>query len=85
MVLIIYDVARLQPRRRVERLLREAFFVFLFRNVRWTPHPVDRGSLLRRLRSTLRDEAFRIVILDMPDRSIHAARWLHGSVPKEAK
>jgi hypothetical protein len=50
MVLIIYDVATLQPRRRVERLLRGASFVFLFGNVRWTRQPGDRGALLRRLR-----------------------------------
>jgi hypothetical protein len=85
MVLIIYDVATLQPRRRVERLLRGASFVFLFGNVRWTRQPGDRGALLRRLRSTLRGEAFRIVILDVPDRSIDAACWLHGSPPKEVK
>jgi hypothetical protein len=85
MVMIIYDIAILRPRRRAERLLREAGFVFLFGNVRWTRLPVDKCALVRRLRSTLRGEAFRIVVLDVPGRSIETARWLHRSVAKVSK
>lgn len=80
MMLAIYDVATHRAREKVERVLRQMTFVFLFGNARWTSRPVDVAALTRRLRSTLRGQAFRILILELPVRSVEHARWLHGSV-----
>jgi CRISPR/Cas system-associated endoribonuclease Cas2 len=82
MVLAIYDVATHGARKKAERVLRRMNFVFLFGNARWVNRPVDIGTLTRRLRSALRGEAFRILIVQLPSRSVELARWLHGSTPR---
>ena len=82
MMLTIYDVATHGARKKVERVLRQMNFVFLFGNARWTSRPVDVAALTRRLRSTLRGQAFRILIIQVPARSAAHARWLHGSITR---
>lgn len=82
MVLAIYDVATDGARKKAERILRRMNFVFLFGNARWTGRPVNIGALTRRLRSTLRGENFRILIMQIPARSLEHGRWLHGSTPR---
>lgn len=82
MVLVIYDIAAQKPRRAIERLLREASFVFLFRNARWAMAPVEISLLTRALSHALRGEAFRILVVELPPRSVSRARWLHGSAPR---
>lgn len=84
MVLIIYDVATRKPREKLERLLREANFVFLFRNARWTSGSfLEIGPLARRISYALRGEAFRVLLMELPPRSAERARWLHGSAPRK--
>lgn len=85
MVLVIYDIAKQPSRQRVERVLREASFIFLFRNARWTNRPQDIGALRRRLMAQLHRQAFRVLIIEMPQRSRDGARWLHGSVSKATR
>jgi len=82
MMLAIYDVATHGARKKVERVLRQMNFVFLFGNARWASRPADIGALTRRLRSTLRGENFRILIIQMPAQSAAHARWLHGSITR---
>jgi hypothetical protein len=84
MVLAIYDVARQGSRKRVERILREAGFVFVFRNARWTGRVVGKGAVARRLAAALRGEAHRILLLDVPSGNAARARWLHGSQRKDS-
>ncbi len=79
MVLAVYDVATLAARKRAERVLRQANFVFLFGNMRWASRTVDLALLKRRLRSALRGDAYRILLLEIPVGSIEHAAWLHGS------
>lgn len=80
MVLVIYDVATHKVRARAERVLRQMNFVFLFGNARWSSRPVDIAALTRRLKSILRGQPFRILIVEVPVRSVESARWLHGSI-----
>jgi CRISPR/Cas system-associated endoribonuclease Cas2 len=83
MVLVVYDIAAQKPRRAIERLLREASFVFLFRNARRAEPPVEIGRLTRALSHALRGEAFRILVVDLPPRATVKARWLHGSATRK--
>ncbi len=83
MVLVIYDVATLKPREQLERLLREANFVFLFRNARWAMGSVEIGALARRLSHAVRGEAHRVLLMELPRRSIARTRWLHGSASRK--
>lgn len=78
MLLVTYDIATEKPRRVVERALRELGLMFLFRNARWTSRPVDVRTLTTRLRGALRGQTFRVLVIDLPRRSMLTARWLHG-------
>ena len=82
MVLAIYDVATVEARKKAERVLRQMNFVFLFGNARWASRAVNIATLSKRLRSALRGETFRILIVHVSERSVQHARWLHGSVPR---
>lgn len=75
--LALYDVPRRANRLRLEALLRAHGFVWLFPNARWSSRPLaTHGSLVRRVRSRLAGDTYRLVFLEIPARNRTEARWL---------
>jgi hypothetical protein len=75
--LILYDLPHRRDRARLESLLRERGFVWLFPHARWSAKGLNEHSgLSRAIRARLRHAAYRILIVQIPSRHRIAARWL---------
>lgn len=83
-MLVIYDIADTAVRGKVERLLRESGFVYLFRNARWTRGGPDMARLKRRVRAAGRGHHFRILIVAISRRGVDRAEWIRDTGPGEA-
>lgn len=75
--LVIYDIARQRSRRRLEMLLAQHGFVWLFPNARWSRRPLAHHERLPlQLRACLREEAYRVVFIQTSDKERTRAKWL---------
>ena len=75
--LALYDVPKRVTRQRLEALLRADGFVWLFPHARWSSRPLSaHDRLVRRVRSRLVGEAYRLVFLEISARNRTEARWL---------
>lgn len=81
--LVIYDIPRRASRQKLETLLRCHGFVWLFPHARWSSAPLaHHGLLIRRIRSRLREEPYRLVFIEMPVTHRKRARWLSATSPQ---
>lgn len=75
--LVIFDVPHRVARQRLDALLRAHGFIWLFPYARWSSRPLAaHDGLLRRVRSRLRGEAFRMVFIETDADNRTSARWL---------
>lgn len=75
--LVLYDIARQRSRRRLELLLAQHGFVWLFPNVRWSRDPFTHHvRLASQVRACLRNEAYRVVFIETSVREKTKAVWL---------
>jgi hypothetical protein len=82
---VLFDVPRRPARRRFEALLRAHGFVWLFPSARWSSKSLaGHDRLVRLTRSRLAGETYRVVFLEIPERSRLEARWL-SAAPTEAR
>ena len=81
--LVLYDIARGKSRLRLEMLLRQHGFVWLFPNARWSRCPLARHHrLARQVRACLRGEAYRIVFIETSDSERTNAVWLTSTTTR---
>lgn len=75
--LALYDVPRRAARQRLESLLRAHGFVWLFTYARWSSGTLaGHDRLVRRVRSRLVGETYRVVFIEIAARNRTEARWL---------
>ena len=75
--LVLYDVAQHRGRRRLETVLGQHGFVWLFPNVRWSRRPLaSHDRLALQVRACLRGEAYRVVFIETSVRERTKAVWL---------
>jgi len=75
--LVLYDIARQRSRHRLEMLLAQHGFVWLFPNVRWSSRPLaHHHRLTLQVRACLRQDAYRVVFIQTSDKERTKAKWL---------
>lgn len=75
--LALYDVPHRAVRQRLEALLRAHGFVWLFPHARWSSRPLaTHGHLVRRVRSRLAGDTYRLVLIEVSAKNRKEARWL---------
>lgn len=75
--LVLYDVARRTTRQRLESLLRSHGFMWLFPYARWSSSPlVTHSKLVHGIRARLKNEAYRVVFIEVTAESRRGARWM---------
>lgn len=75
--LVLYDVARQKSRQRLESVLAQHGFVWLFPNVRWSHRPLaHHHRLALQVRACLREEPYRVVFIQTSDKERTRAKWL---------
>jgi CRISPR/Cas system-associated endoribonuclease Cas2 len=81
--LVLYDVATRRSRARLEALLRQHGFMWLFPNARWSERPFARHDRLAlRVRACLRTEAYRVVFIQISAKERTQALWLTSTKPR---
>jgi len=75
--LVLYDAPQRAVRQRLEALLRANGFVWLFPYARWSSRPLaTHGQLVRRVRSRLAGDTYRLVFIEVSAQHRREARWL---------
>jgi len=75
--LAIFDVGSSRARSRLEAVLKDEGFVWLFPTARWSSRPPsDHNRLVARLRVALRGAPYRVVLIELSSNSRATAKWL---------
>lgn len=81
--LVLYDVARRRTRQRLEMVLRQHGFVWLFPDARWSASSFKRHhQLALQVRACLRNEAYRVVFIEISANRRTQAKWLTSAKPR---
>jgi len=75
--LVLYDAPHRTTRQRLESLLRAHGFTWLFPYARWSSRPLrEHHGLARSVRSRLKDDAYRVVFIEITSDRRKGALWL---------